>query len=519
MAKYDHAQHGSSTDDDRGMAGVAIQGTAWATGQLLLNKIATVVAVLAIAKYLTTSEFGLAALALSISKFLSILPPLNMGDVLIARGAVTVDAFAAARRTVLAIGVAIAVLGIAASIPAAWFFHDYPKELLIPLVCVACLRPIGEAMQVSALTQLRMQFRNKAIAVTDGSVQLAGTALSVLLAWYGAGAWALVGVSTVVAFGKAASYQLMVRRSSGVSPFNSNPSEVRVRHEFLAAAGGQYLHSVVDSLPFLMLGWLSTASDTGLYAFAVSLSSQANVLVSTQVSSVLQPVLGRLGHDSNRQSKAYVRAISTLSAIAVPVCLTQAIFSGVIFAIFFDERWSAAAPVFAALSILESFFFAAAPTMAMLKAQGKFRTFVLWQGCHLFLSAGILFMAAMWWGALGVAVVGAVLWSISLPLVVWLSIRNAGFGPVASIRIFAAPWMTAIPIGLIAWSAIDPLSELGQGGRLAALFLMAPVTLIAMLLATRWSQPTVYHEVAGLISRIARRLPLVKHFVTTENAR
>ena len=239
--------------------------------------------------------------------------------------------------------------------------------------------------------------------------------------------------------------------------------------------------------------------------------------MATQVSSVLQPVLGRLGHDADRQSKAYVRAMSTLSAIAVPVCLTQAIFSGVIFAIFFDERWSAAVPIFATLSILESFFFAAAPTMAMLKAQGKFRTFLLWQGCHLVVSAGILLLAVMWWGALGVAVVGAVLWSVSLPLVVWLSIRHAGFGPVASIRIFVAPWMTAIPIGVIAWSAIAPLSSLGQGGRLAALFLLAPVTLVAMLLATRWSQPAVYREVTGLTSRIAGRLPLVKRFVTTRN--
>lgn len=518
MAKYDHVKQEPSNGDHRGMAGVAIQGTAWATGQLLLNKIATVVAILAIAKYLSTSQFGLAALALSISKFLSILPPLNMGDVLIARGVVTVDVLASARRTVLVIGVAIAVLGIAASIPAAWVFHEYPKELLIPLVCVACLRPVGEAMQVSALTQLRMQFRNKAISVTDGSVQLAGTVLSVLLAWYGAGAWALVGATTMVAFGKAIVYQLVVRRNSRASPFTGIRSAVHVRHEFLAAAGGQYLHSIVDSLPFLMLGWLSTASDTGLYAFAVSLSSQANVLVATQVSSVLQPVLGRLGHDADRQSKAYVRAMSTLSAIAVPVCLTQAIFSGVIFAIFFDERWSAAAPIFAALSILESFFFAAAPTMAMLKAQGKFRTFLLWQGCHLVVSAGVLLLAVMWWGALGVAVVGAVLWSVSLPLVVWLSIRHAGFGPVASIRIFAAPWLTAIPIGMIAWSAIAPLGSLGQGGSLAALFLLVPVTLIAMLLATRWSQPTVYREVSELISRIAGRLPLVKYFVTTRNA-
>jgi O-antigen/teichoic acid export membrane protein len=321
-----------------------------------------------------------------------------------------------------------------------------------------------------------------------------------------------VGTSTAVVFGKAIAYQLV---GAGATVGLASDAERRydLRHEFLAAAGGQYLHSVVDSLPFLMLGWLSTASETGLFAFAVNLSGQANTLVATQVSSVLQPVLGRLGHDADRQSRGYLRAMSTLSALAVPVCLTQAIFSGLIFGIFFDANWKDAAPVFAAMSVLESFFFAAAPTMAMLKAQGRFRTFLAWQGCHLVVSAGIFAVAASRGGSLAVAIASAALWSVSLPSAVWLSVRRGGFGPAAAIRVFAAPWTTALPIGLMAWLAIGPLCSLGQGGRFAALFLLAPATLTAMLLATRWSQPAVYREVSGLVARLASRVPVLRRFI------
>jgi PST family polysaccharide transporter len=498
-------------DVQRGMAEIAIRGTAWATGQVVLNKFATVVAILLIARFLSASEFGAAALALSVAKFLCVLPPLNMGDVLIARGPSAAFAFASGRRFVLAVGAMIALIGCVASVPASWIFDDYPKEQLIALVCVACLRPVGESMQVCALTHLRLQFRNRTIAFIDGSVQLAGTVLSVLLAWYGVGAWALVGTSTAVVFGKAIAYQL-VGAGATVGLASDAVRRYDLRHEFLAAAGGQYLHSVVDSLPFLMLGWLSTASETGLFAFAVNLSGQANTLVATQVSSVLQPILGRLDHDADRQSRGYLRAMSTLSALAVPVCLTQAIFSGLIFGIFFDARWKDAAPVFAAMSVLESFFFAAAPTMAMLKAQGRFRTFLAWQGCHLVVSAGIFAVAASRGGSLAVAIASAALWSVSLPSAVWLSVRRGGFGPAAAIRVFAAPWTTALPIGLMAWLAIGPLCSLGQGGRFAALFLLAPATLTAMLLATRLSQPSVYREVSGLVARLASRVPVLRRF-------
>ena len=136
----------------------------------MVNKAVTVAAVLLIARFLSTTEFGVAALSLSVAKFLCVFPPLNMGDVLIARGGKGGEAFASARRIVLLVGCAVAVVGIAASIPAAWIFREYPRELLIPLIAVACLRPFGESMQVCALTELRVQFRNREIALIDGKI-------------------------------------------------------------------------------------------------------------------------------------------------------------------------------------------------------------------------------------------------------------------------------------------------------------------------------------------------------------
>lgn len=473
------------------------------------------VATWVVSRCMGADEFGAAAIALTAAKFICIFPPLNMGDVLIARSDSIRGILPAASRLVLAVGMALMALGMLVAPAAAAVYSDYPWGFMTCLIMVAAIRPLGEALQVSRQTVLRLAFRNRGIAIIDGLAQFTSTAMSVLLALVGAGAWAVVVPSVAVAFLRSIGYRIASREPLHWLPARAQApapdlDRRNVRSQFFAASAAQYVHSVVDSLPLLLLGCFSSAEQTGLFAFAVSLSAQANTLVATQVSGVLQPVLSRLRHDADRQAGGYLRTLSTLSALAVPVCLTQAIFSRALFSSVFDARWEAAAPIFAAMSILESFFFAAAPTMAMLKAQGKFRTFLAWQGLHLVVSIPVIAWSASDGGALRVAVSAASLWALSLPIATWLSVRSAGLGFLAAARVFLAPWASALPVGFVAWFASGWLCDQGKLAQVAALLGLAPLTLLLMLLATRWSQPAIYEDVRGLLLKILGRMSIAK---------
>jgi O-antigen/teichoic acid export membrane protein len=502
-----------------GLAGIAIRGTAWATGQLVVSKMATVAATWIVSRCMGADEFGAAALALTAAKFICIFPPLNMGDVLITRSDAIREILPDASRLVFLIALALTALGMSMAPVVAGAYSEYSWGLLTGLVMVASVRPIGEALQVGPQTILRLDFRNGSIAIFDGLAQISSTACCVLLALLGMGAWAVVISSVAVAFLRSFGYRLACprsarQRSAEESQVAGGIDHRRVRVQFLTAGGAQYIHSVVDSLPLLLLGYFSSTEQTGLFAFAVSLAGQANTLVATQVSSVLQPVLGQLRHDVNRQATGYLRTLSALGALAVPVCLTQAIFAGALFSLVFEARWQSAASIFAAMSILESFFFASAPTMAMLKAQGKFRTFFAWQSIHLAVSVPVIIWSASRGGAFGVAVGSATLWAVSLPIATWLCVRDVGLGPMATVRAFLAPWSTSLPIGGAAWLGSNWLCGQGRLGQATALFGLAPLSLLLMLLATRWSQPAVYQESVALVTRVFRRLPLVSRFAS-----
>lgn len=503
---------GAPEPGQAGFARVAVSGTGWATGQTIVNKFATLLATWVIARQLTSDAVGAASLAIVVTKFLSVLPPLNMGDVLISHGPRFGWMGRSAGRIALQAGVALTLLSIALSPLVAAFYSQYPTGLFVGLLVVAAFRPLGESLQVRPLTELRLGFRNRTIAIIDGTVQLSATLLTIAMAVAQMGAWAMVLPQIVAASVKGVCYHVRCdsanTRTARVAP--ARPARRitirRLRREFFAASGAQYVHSMVDTLPLLVLGKFATESQTGFYAFSFNLAAQANTMVASQISSVLQPVLGRMKGDPDRQVNGYLRAMRTLSALAVPVCLTQAVFGETLFALLFDARWQPAARVFSILSLSESFFFAAAPTMAMLKAQGRFNTFLAWQACQFTASLAIYPLAASYGAALAVAMCAAGIWSISLPIAVWLSIRHADKTVWDAVRLFVAPWCTALPIAGVAWLLATNLGALGMWGHAAALVALAPSALLCMLLATRISQPAVYHEVVPVLSSIVKRV-------------
>ena len=500
----------SATRVQAGFALVAVSGTGWATGQTILNKFATLFSTWVVARCLTSDEVGAASLAVVVTKFLCVLPPLNMGDVLISHGRCNAWLGSLAGRIAVRIGLLVSLSAGLLSPAVAAFYGQYPRAVFIGLLCVAAFRPLGEALQVRPLVSLRMAFRNRAIALIDGFVQLAATATTTVLALMHAGAWALVVPQVAAGFVKATCYRGWDRSVEGqASEGMSRPSRIatrRIRRRFLAAGGAQYVHRLVDTLPLLVLGRFASESETGFYAFAFNLAAQANTIVASQVASVLQPVLGRMKSDPARQTGSYLRALRTLSAFAVPFCLTQAVFGETLFALIFDARWQPAARIFSVLSLSESFFFAAIPTMALLKAQGRFRTFLAWQSTQLAVSLVGFPLMACKEGALGVAALATTVWAASLPIAVWIGIRERGHSLLHAVRLFAAPWSTALPIAGAGWLAATWIGQWGPRGHLLSLVLLAPTSLILMLLATRISQPSVYHEVAPVVGRIMRRV-------------
>jgi PST family polysaccharide transporter len=497
-----------------GLARTAARGTGLTTIQALVNKLATIASMWVVALKLGPDEIGMASLTLALGIYLVILPPLTLGDVLVAHQR-RFDVIApAARRIALSIGLATAAaIAIAAPFLAHWY-SKYPSGTMMALLWVLALRPVADAMCPVALASLRRDFRYGTIALADGSIQLVATIATVVLALAGASAFSLVVPQVVATFAKAVAYWKAsaprVDRPQPIAPWIDRAITRSIWRETLLAGSAQYAHNIVVVLPVVILGYCSNEDQTGLYSFAFMLSAQANGLIASQLGTVLQPIFGKLGHDPLRQSEAFLRVLRTIGAVAVPMTLVQAALARPLFELVLQPKWAQAIPVFAVLSVLEGFYFATAPTMSLLRAQRRFGTYFGWQVAHLVIAAAAFFMVAGAHGALGVAVASLACWGISLPTAVWLCGRPTRRGVAESIGVFTAPWSAALPVGLVLWWASDALVGHGAWGSAAALLGLGPVAFVGCLLLARWTQPAAWADLQPMMGGVLRRLRLAR---------
>lgn len=497
-----------------GMADHAVSGTGWSAFQGIANKLATMASIVVVARYLDPTDYGASGLVQGIGGFLVLLPPLVMGDVLIAHERHLGSVRGVARRVVLLSAMASAAT-IALSIPVfVGLYPNFPGGTLAALLLVFAVRPLADAFCVVPLTRLRSGLRFRAIAAIDGTVQLLATAASIAMAISGAGALSLIMPQAAASALKAILYLATARDSEPASTAAVTGRRAlawgrRLRRQFFVAALAQHAHTLISNLPMLVLARISSDEQTGIYTFAFYLSVQATFVISYQVAAVLQPIFAKLGHDRERQAKGFLRVIAAVGALAVPLALLQAVLAEPLLRILFGDRWMSAVPTLAALSVGQAFFFAVAPTMAMLRAQGRFRALLAWQLLQLVLSVGVYSLAAAG-GALPVAIVDTCIWGLSVPIMVWVCVRRTGVAISEALRPVVAPWLTALPIALVTWLAWQSLRPWQYPGAAVSVLIVGPLAGVASLAAIRVSQPATYAELAPMVSRAAgafARLP------------
>jgi lipopolysaccharide exporter len=499
-----------SKGDESGFALLAARGTGWSTLKGIVNKGATAVGVVVSARFLDPADYGASALVLGVCSLVILLPPLVMCDVLIARAARAGAVAAAAGRMVTFTALALSLAVIVAIPLVVRMYPDFPRDTIIGLMLVFALRPILDALSVTPVSMMRIGLRFRALAVIDGGSQLFATAAMIGMAVSGAGPYALIVPQTAAAILRLAAYLVDRRRSRAlevqIPDQGSGPTNQRsgIFREFAVAALAQHAHTLIGYLPILVLGKFAGEDETGIYTFAFYLSAQATFLVSHQVGAVLQPIFARLSDDPTRQGTAFLRSIAVVGAVAVPVSLLQAALAEPILTVFFGDRWANAAGTYAMLSLGQAFFFAVAPAMALLRGQGRFRSLLQWQFVQLALTSG-LYAAVASRGSTAVAMVDTLAWAVAMPLAARICLQGTASGP-GILKTLASPWVSALPVSLIALGAWLWLQQFGILGAWACVLGVGPIAGFTAILLIRFSQPAAYADLRPLAERLHRSI-------------
>ena len=224
------------------------------------------------------------------------------------------------------------------------------------------------------------------------------------------------------------------------------------------------------NVPLLVVVYLAGDYQAGLFGFAFMLAIQANGIILARLGIILQPILGRLQRERARQVDGFLRSAKVLASLCVPMCLLQTILAEPVFRLLLEPKWEPATVVFQALSLMQGFYFAIAPSMACLKAQRRFPALLVWQAIHLALSVPACWAAIAFEGAAGGAWATALLWAGSAPIAVWMCVRfERRDGFLTALSVFIKPWLRGLPLFAVGYLAVQWLSVLGAFGDVLAL--------------------------------------------------
>lgn len=471
--------HGSS-----GYAATAIRGSSWTALQVVVNKAAAAAATVSLGFLLEAQDFGLAWFAVSAGLLVSMFHVVAFGDVLLA----SPERFAAlslrvARLARIAAGAQALVILAAGMVLAS----VYPERVgLLGLMGVVACRPIMDALTVVPLAAMRRSLRYREISTIDAVTALLASALVVLLAWLGAGPYAIVLPPILLTGVRSLAYR---RRLEPPEPPPGGVDEERSLLPRVAASSiGSYLAGVLFLLETLVLGLFVGDRSLGLFSFAFGLASQVNSIVSFQIAGALQPILGHLGHDPARQVDGLVRAARIISCVLVPLLLTQAAVGGCFIRAMWPGKWDDSVPIFQIISVGQALYVCQWPSAFLLKAQGRFIGYLKIQIVNIVV-AGIAFGVAATLGPavvqrlsasagsefppdsqapLAVAVVAVAMLAVLGPVVFKFAGRPAGLPWRTVLQVLWGPWVTAAPIAIVAWFAATHVGSMDLSRPVAA---------------------------------------------------
>ena len=373
-----------------------IGGAGWMAAARLTVQIAQFGSGLLLARLLTPGEFGLFASVAVLTGFGFIVFEGGLRSALVHLRDPSQEDYSTVF-WVNALGGVLLALIVWVSAPAIAEFYGQPELVtLAPLIALTFTFSLG----VVHASLLQREFRFRQVALIEGGATLSGLLATLVLALAGAGVYALaigpvfsqVVVSTAFALARPWRPRHFVSIASLRRLFGYSLP-------LLGANAADYASKNVDNL---LIGKFVGPTALGLYSRAFNLMLLPVTQLTTAVGGAVSPALAAMRDDVARATTAYRRALGMLSALTVPTMAVLAATADGLVPFLWGDRWAAAAPLLAILSLAGIPQCLIATTAWLYQAQQRtdvmFRVSLCWTliGC-----VGIVI--GLRWGATGVA--------------------------------------------------------------------------------------------------------------------
>ncbi len=437
------------------------RGARWAFVESVVSAGVSMLTVVVLARFLTPAEFGQAGLAVAVSAIVQSVLLGGMPDALVRSPSAHSRLVDAAFWAMTGLGVAAAALAGLVAAAVTWGLGD---ATLGALIAVQGLTGVALGVAAAPTGLLLRKLRTRALVNRTLVSKLVGLAVAVVLAWRGAGPWALVGGNVAAQAAGALQLALTMRRPR-LRLFDPGlPVTLRIG----ALNGTQQSLGTLTTRGFILaFGAAYGVHAVGLFNFALRLVEESCGVVLQTLRRVTVTGFAAARRRGLDVRPLFRRGTSMIAHVAAPLFLGLATVAPDAVPLIFGPQWTGAVP---ALQLLLVLWLVRATRMlvnAIILVDGRQRELVLYAVAGLGVTA-LAFALSLPFGVeattfayaatlVGVAFGGA-----------YFS-RSTGIGPAAQLAAGARPVLCALAMAAgVTALRLGPLAELAPVARLVA---------------------------------------------------
>jgi O-antigen/teichoic acid export membrane protein len=332
----------SSTDpQSKSLSSAVSSGVIWMLAATIVAKSASLIAQIVLGRVLLEEDFGVYALAISVTVVAQVLRDGGARKVLIQKGARRFDKLVvpvfwlALCFNILTAAVIIGVAPIAARI--------YDEPGLVPLLVVIAISSAISTHGTMYRAKLAAELRYGQLARFRSSVVIIKNFSMIVLALLGFGAMSFAYPFIVVSIAEWIIGLWMCGRLRLLrSPrFRLWPKLFGVSYWMLVAT---LALAVVNQGPYAIVGYFVPTAVLGVYYFASQLVLQINLILAVNLQDVLLPALSSMNSTRQRQSTAVVRTIRLLAYSSSCAAFGVASIAPEVEYLFWRGKWEQAVP-------------------------------------------------------------------------------------------------------------------------------------------------------------------------------
>jgi O-antigen/teichoic acid export membrane protein len=469
-------------------------GLVWKAGSQILLQVSRMVVALVLARMLAPHDWGLAAMVLVFSAFVVVFTDSALGTALIQRRTLT----EADKSTVFwlsaAIGVLLAIGGIALAGPIAHFYGEPEVKPLFSVLSLGFFVTAIGSTQLALLVR-DMQFRRLELRQMAATVVGAVAGISVALANFGA--WAVVAQQ----LGEAVASTVLLWIVTPWRPSATfSTTSVRRLAGFAGNVFGQnVLYQAGRNLGSILIGRVLGPASLGVFVLATNVILVPFSRIAGPLQQVFFPAFSRIADDRERMADIWVRAARLVGLISIPSLVGLACVAPDFVDVVLGQRWHSAIPVIRILAVVGIIMSVQTLNGEVLLALNRSGTLLRFTALWFVATIGSIAIG-MHWGLLGAATCYAVATVLVEPVGAWLTTRALGISLWRFVGAFAGI-VQATALMAVAVLAARSLLVAGGVPAVARLVLLVALGGVVYVLGSLWRSPEVVGEIKSVVRR------------------